>query len=66
MQEYIRIAIQLSGIGIAMIGIVGLIGHISGSQTLLTWNSTVGIALPTVIAFIMTGICIYILGKYSK
>ena len=56
-------SVKIAAFGVAIIGVVNLMGHCAGFVGLYTWANSVGMALPTAIALALLGYCVVILAN---
>ena len=56
---------QVFGLMISVIAVINLAGYVSGVPELYKWGAATGMALPTVIALLMTGIALFMIGTDS-
>ena len=56
----------IMSIAISTIGVIALSGYIFNVKELHSWSHSSAMALPTTIAFIMCGWCIYLVNKNNK
>lgn len=60
-------ALQIMSAGVLVIGITNLLGYVFSEPSLYTWKRDgVGMALPTAIAFSLTGACLLMLSAKYK
>lgn len=58
----IRIMIVSIGIAINTVSIIAGIGYIFGNYQLYSWGGELGMAVPTVVSLLLTGIAFIIIG----
>ena len=56
-------SVKIAAVGVAIIGIVNLLGHVAGFVGLYTWANSVGMALPTSISLALLSYCVVILAN---